>query len=109
MTLAITVREHCMTAKMGDALAVSRFMKKTRDIDQQDVRGITPLGYAVGNNHRTVALHLMLCKANPHGVDAEGNSALHYAAGYGHKQMISTIMKASGEGDKNTGTLMRVN
>merc|ERR1711953_447149 len=84
-------------------------MKKSHTIDQQDVRVITPLGYAVGNGHKTIALHLMLCKANPHGVDAEGNSALHYAAGYGHKQIIGMIMKSSGEGDKNTGTVMRVN
>merc|ERR1712025_700243 len=50
-------------------------------------------GYAIGTNRIAVAKLLLDSRANPHAVDASGNSGLHYAAGYGRKELLEYLLK----------------
>merc|ERR1711963_1065442 len=70
-------------ARRGDMKGVLEYLKKNQPIDAQDLRGITPLGYAVGSNRAAVVKALLDAKANPQVVDVNHNTGLHYAAGYG--------------------------
>merc|ERR1719434_495373 len=58
-----------------------------------DLKGITPLGYAIGANRIAVVKLLLDNRANPFAVDASGNSGLHYAAGYGRKELVEYLLK----------------
>merc|ERR1712007_86189 len=62
-------------------------------MDVQDSKGITPLGYAIGTNRIAVVKLLLDNRANPFAVDAQGNSGLHYAAGYGRKELLEYLLK----------------
>merc|ERR1719265_774720 len=64
-----------------------------QSLDTQDHKGITALGYAVGANRIAVVKQLLDARANPHAVDASGNSGLHYAAGYGRKELLEYLLK----------------
>jgi len=80
-------------AQLGKTEIVSSWITRQFAVDEQDNKGITPLGYACGQGHcRTVEL-LIKCKACPHAVDAGGNNALHYAAGYGKRDCIEVLSK----------------
>merc|ERR1711972_65623 len=70
-------------AKQGDLKEVQEHLKKSLPIDRHDHKGITALGYAIGANRIAVCKLLLDNRANPHAVDANGNSGLHYSAGYG--------------------------
>jgi len=65
----------------------------------QDYKGITPLGYAIGANRIAVVKLLLDSRANPYAVDSSGNSGLHYAAGYGRKELL----ESPGEGVEALG------
>merc|ERR1719453_2971229 len=80
-------------AKMGDLKAVQEYMAKGQPLDAQDQKGITPLGYAIGANRIAVVKLLLDKRANPFAVDATGNCGLHYAAGYGRKELLEYLMK----------------
>merc|ERR1719221_1992540 len=80
-------------AKMGDLKAVQQFHEKGRPLDVQDSKGITALGYAIGANRIAVVKLLLDNRANPFAVDASGNSGLHYAAGYGRKELLEYLLK----------------
>merc|ERR1719162_2137907 len=80
-------------AKRGDLAKVQEFLTRGQAIDTQDLRGITPLGYAIGNNRIAVVKSLLDGRANPHSVDATGNSGLHYAAGYGRKELCEYLLR----------------
>merc|ERR1719277_2948669 len=80
-------------AKMGDLKAVQEYMAKGQPLDAQDQRGITPLGYAIGANKIAVVKMLLDKRANPFAVDATGNCGLHYAAGYGRKELLEYLIK----------------
>merc|ERR1712061_861370 len=80
-------------AKNGDLNAVQEFLGRNRQLDAQDHKGITPLGYAIGANRITVVKLLLDNRANPFAVDASGNSGLHYAAGYGRKELVEYLLK----------------
>mmetsp|Transcript_15093 Transcript_15093/g.32521 ORF Transcript_15093/g.32521 Transcript_15093/m.32521 type:complete len:276 (+) Transcript_15093:39-866(+) len=84
-------------AKFGDIRAVQSYISQTenspdQDVDAFDHRGITCLGYAVGANRQNIAQLLIDSKANPKRVDLDGNSALHYAAGYGRRDMLEYLI-----------------
>ena len=106
-------------AKKGDLAAVQQFLDKKKPLDAQDFKGITPLGYAIGAN-RSLAASLVCAKskcggsavhavpgcagiavvkklldsrANPYAVDSSGNCGLHYAAGYGRKELLEYLLK----------------
>jgi len=80
-------------AKNGDLKAVNEYLAKKQPLDGQDQKGITPLGYAIGANRIAVVKLLLDNRANPFAVDAAGNSGLHYAAGYGRKELCEYLMK----------------
>eukprot|EP00929_Paragymnodinium_shiwhaense_P029057 TRINITY_DN16747_c0_g1_i1.p1 TRINITY_DN16747_c0_g1~~TRINITY_DN16747_c0_g1_i1.p1 ORF type:complete len:268 (+),score=69.44 TRINITY_DN16747_c0_g1_i1:114-917(+) len=86
-----TFHEAC---KKGDLKAVQAWMeKKNNALDAQDHRRITPLGYAIGANKIAVVKLLLEKRANPYAVDASGNSGLHYAAGYGRKELVEHLLQ----------------
>jgi len=80
-------------AKNGDLKSVNEYLAKKQPLDGQDQKGITPLGYAIGANRIAVVKLLLDNRANPFAVDAAGNSGLHYAAGYGRKELCEYLMK----------------
>jgi len=80
-------------AKNGDLKAVQEFLEKKKPLDAQDHKGITALGYAIGANRIAVVKLLLDNRANPFAVDATGNSGLHYAAGYGRKELCEYLLK----------------
>lgn len=82
-------------AKNGDLKAVQEFLGK-QPLDGQDAKGITPLGYAIGANRIAVAKLLLDGRANPFAVDSSGNSGLHYAAGYGRRELLEYLLKVGG-------------
>merc|ERR1719197_235517 len=86
----LTIHE---AAKMGDLKAVQEYVSKKNPLDGQDQKGITPLGYAIGANRIAVVKLLLDNRANPFAVDASGNSGLHYAAGYGRKELVEYLLK----------------
>merc|ERR1712187_418700 len=87
---SLTVHE---AAKNGDLKAVQEYMDKGQPLDAQDQKGITPLGYAIGANRIAVVKLLLDKRANAYAVDATGNCGLHYAAGYGRKELLEYLMK----------------
>merc|ERR1711972_1304742 len=80
-------------AKMGDLKAVQEYQGKGKPLDAHDHKGITPLGYAIGANRIAVVKLLLDSRANPYAVDSAGNSGLHYAAGYGRKELCEYLLK----------------
>eukprot|EP00933_Yihiella_yeosuensis_P032741 TRINITY_DN2637_c0_g1_i2.p1 TRINITY_DN2637_c0_g1~~TRINITY_DN2637_c0_g1_i2.p1 ORF type:complete len:290 (-),score=75.80 TRINITY_DN2637_c0_g1_i2:332-1132(-) len=80
-------------AKNGDLKAVQEYLEKKKPLDAQDQKGITPLGYAIGANRIAVVKLLLDNRANPYAVDSSGNSGLHYAAGYGRKELTEFLLK----------------
>merc|ERR1711920_1141111 len=82
-----------MGAKNGDLKAVNEYLAKKQPLDAQDHKGITPLGYAIGANRIAVVKLLLDNRANPFAVDASGNSGLHYASGYGRKELVEYLLK----------------
>merc|ERR1712061_867818 len=80
-------------AKNGGLKAVQEFLGRKRPLDAQDHKGITPLGYAIGANRIAVVKLLLDNRASPFAVDASGNSGLHYAAGYGRKELCEYLLK----------------
>mmetsp|Transcript_52986 Transcript_52986/g.98043 ORF Transcript_52986/g.98043 Transcript_52986/m.98043 type:complete len:268 (+) Transcript_52986:94-897(+) len=86
----LTVHE---AAKNGDLKSVQEYLTKKQPLDAQDVKGITPLGYAIGANRIAVVKLLLDNRANPFAVDSNGNSGLHYAAGYGRKELVEYLLK----------------
>merc|ERR1712232_806788 len=80
-------------AKNGDLKSVNEYLAKKQPLDGQDQKGITPLGYAIGANRIAVVKLLLDNRANAYAVDATGNSGLHYAAGYGRKELLEYLLK----------------
>merc|ERR1719229_1506946 len=80
-------------AKNGDLKAVQDFLAKKKPLEPQDHKGITALGYAIGANRIAVVKLLLDNRANPFAVDSFGNSGLHYAAGYGRKELCEYLLK----------------
>merc|ERR1719198_1998206 len=83
-------------AKHGDLKSVNEYLAKKQPLDSQDHKGITPLGYAIGANRIAVVKLLLDTRANPFSVDSNGNSGLHYAAGYGRKELVEYLLIAGG-------------
>lgn len=81
-------------AKNGDLKAVMEYLEvKKQPLDVQDQKGVTPLGYAIGANKIAVVKLLLDKRANPFAVDSSGNGGLHYAAGYGRKELVEYLVK----------------
>jgi len=80
-------------AKNGDLKRVQEYLDRKQPLDTQDHKGITPLGYAIGANRIAVVKLLLDSRANPYSVDSSGNSGLHYAAGYGRRELLEYLVK----------------
>merc|ERR1719444_739061 len=80
-------------AKNGDLKAVQDYLGRNKPLDTQDHKGITALGYAIGASRIAVVKLLLDNRANPFAVDASGNSGVHYAAGYGRKELLEYLLK----------------
>merc|ERR1712178_599465 len=89
----LTIHE---AAKNGNLKAVQDFLGRKKPLDAQDHKGITPMGYAIGANRIAVVKLLLDSRANPYAVDSSGNSGLHYAAGYGRKELLEYLLKVGG-------------
>merc|ERR1712083_1164206 len=87
---SLTVHE---AAKNGDLKAIQEYLSKGQPLDAQDQKGITPLGYAIGANKIAIVKLLLDHRANAYAVDSTGNSGLHYAAGYGRKELLEYLIK----------------
>lgn len=91
----ITLQDAC---RNGDIKALEAYLRETesdpasRELEAKDHRGITCLGYAVGANRLDVAKRLLEVRADGSLVDKAGNSALHYAAGYGRQDMLDFLL-----------------
>lgn len=73
-------------AKVGDVEALKKFIEKGDKVNQQDARGITPLGVAVGFNRLQAVEFLLQNGADVTLTDKKGNTVLHYAAGMKSKK-----------------------
>lgn len=91
----ITLQEAC---KFGDIKQLQKYLAETasdpssREIDAMDQKGVTCLGYAIAANRMPVAKLLIENKADPGAVDDKGNNGVHYAAGYGRKDMLEYLI-----------------
>merc|ERR1712224_145799 len=62
-------------AKKGDLPKIQEFLKSRKDVDVRDLKGVTPLGYAVACDHLSAVKMLINAKANLDDVDSVGDSA----------------------------------
>merc|ERR1712137_157800 len=71
-------------ARKGDLDTCKDYITKQNQagvsIDDPNPNGITALGFAIGADKPEIVKLLIGCKANPHAVDAKGNSGARYAA-----------------------------
>eukprot|EP00927_Polykrikos_kofoidii_P043045 TRINITY_DN37092_c0_g1_i1.p1 TRINITY_DN37092_c0_g1~~TRINITY_DN37092_c0_g1_i1.p1 ORF type:complete len:300 (-),score=45.93 TRINITY_DN37092_c0_g1_i1:29-841(-) len=87
----INFHEACKT---GNLEAVESGIGVQPDINAKDFNGITPLGYAIGADRIAVVKLLLANRADTSVVDAMGNAGIHYAAGYGRKELLSILLLA---------------
>lgn len=65
---------------------------KTFDINAWDEKNIAPLGYAVACGHLKAAEILVEKGASLTVLDGQDNTLLHYAAGYGHLEVVQWLL-----------------
>jgi len=87
-TTPVTLHE---AAREGKVDSVKEFLAKGEAVDKKDFKGVTPLGYAVGHNQAGV-VKILLDKGAKAVVDTQGNTALHFAAGYGRTQILELLL-----------------
>jgi hypothetical protein len=87
-------------AKRGDLAKLQEFLKDGKDVNGKDFKGVTPLGYAVGNDQLSTVKVLIDAKANLDDVDSAGNSAVHFAAGYGRKKVLEHLLARGANASK---------
>lgn len=81
-------------AKRGELQAVQELLLVSKDVDTQDHRGVTPLGYAIGAGWTAVTTLLLEAQADVLSVDVRGNGGVHYAAGYGRTEILELLIQA---------------
>jgi YidC/Oxa1 family membrane protein insertase len=93
-------------ALQGNAQAVESFLNgispekdagkiEVPDINAWDDKQIAPIGYAVACGHLETVRLLLQRGADVQIRDGQDNTLLHYAAGYGHQQVLEELLKAS--------------
>jgi len=87
-TTPVTLHEAAREAQLDK---VKEFLKNGVPVDQRDYKGVTALGYAVGHNNPAVVKVLLEAGAKLV-VDAQDNTALHFAAGYGREQVLEILL-----------------
>merc|ERR1719473_1629047 len=79
-------------ASKGDLAKMQEFLKGGKDVNSKDFKGVTPLGYAVGTDQLSAVKVQIDAKANVNDVDSAGNSAVHFAAGYGRVKVLEHLL-----------------
>merc|ERR1712167_339971 len=79
-------------ARRGDLQRIQEFLQDGKDVNAKDFKGVTPLGYAVGHDQLSIVKALIDAKANLNEVDGAGNSAVHFAAGYGRTKILEHLL-----------------
>jgi len=79
-------------ARRGDLQRLQEFLQDGKPVDSRDFKGVTPLGYAVGHDQLSIVKVLIDAKANVNDVDSAGNSAVHFAAGYGRVKVLEHLL-----------------
>ena len=74
------------------------------DVNQADMRGITPLGVAVGFNRIAIVEALLEAGADVEKPDGRGNTVLHYAAG-GVSRQLRGAMNVGGSQRRYSASL----
>merc|ERR1719456_811691 len=87
-------------AKKGDLAKMQEFLKGGKDVNAKDFKGVTPLGYAVGHDQLSAVKVLIDAKANLDEVDSVGNSAVHFAAGYGRVKVLEHLLARGAQASK---------
>lgn len=81
-------------ARAGLVAAVTAALASPKDptVDAADVeRGMSALAYAAAYGHVEVAERLLAARADPRGTDRQGNTILHFAAGYGRGKVCALL------------------
>merc|ERR1712167_284589 len=81
-------------ARRGDLQRIQEFLQDGKDVNAKDFKVVTPLGYAVGHDQLSIVKVLIDAKANINDVDSAGNSAVHFAAGYGKVKVLEHLLCA---------------
>merc|ERR1712072_1022649 len=68
------------------------FLQDGKNVNSKDFKGVTPLGYAVGHDQLSCVKVLIDAKAKLNEVDSAGNSAVHFAAGYGRVKVLEHLL-----------------
>eukprot|EP00927_Polykrikos_kofoidii_P053586 TRINITY_DN48192_c0_g1_i1.p1 TRINITY_DN48192_c0_g1~~TRINITY_DN48192_c0_g1_i1.p1 ORF type:complete len:323 (-),score=49.98 TRINITY_DN48192_c0_g1_i1:105-974(-) len=89
-----TAVEFFDAVKNGDLEVIAEYLSRGPPVNTQDDMGFTPLAYALGKKRTDIAKALLRSRSNPASVDARGNSALHYAAGYRLLEMFDILVTA---------------
>jgi len=87
-------------ARRGDMQRLQEFAKDGKDINGKDFKGVTPLGYAVGHDQLSCVKVLIDMKANVNEIDSAGNSAVHFAAGYGRVKVLEHLLARGANASK---------
>jgi hypothetical protein len=87
-------------ARRGDLQRLQEFAKDGKDINGKDFKGVTPLGYAVGHDQLSCVKVLIDMKANLNEIDSAGNSAVHFAAGYGRVKVLEHLLARGANASK---------
>jgi ankyrin repeat protein len=96
--IPVSLHEACKTRNVE---AVQGYLRKQLpSIDVKDGRGITPIGYAIGGYCVEIVRLLLDNRADPHLVDYNSNSGLHYASGYGHQELVQLLLDNGADANK---------
>ncbi len=80
-------------AYQGNLLAVRLYVLNGAYLDYVEKDGFSPINYAAMEEHWDVVEFLCQSGANPHLVDATGNTALSYARDAGQDKVVQLIRK----------------
>jgi hypothetical protein len=86
---------------MGDAPMVQSLLNSGADIQEKDLRGLTPLSRAVLSNYKDVVAVLLKAGADVNARDGLGLTPLHYAAmaDYGETGIVQQLLAAGSKLD----------
>jgi len=90
-TTPVNLHDAC---KMGLTQAVTDYIAAGGALDTPDSKGIMPLGYAIGANRVAIVKALVEKGADASKCDTHGNTAVHIAAAYGRKDLLSFLLGA---------------
>lgn len=80
----------------GRVHIVRALASATNNINAKDKTGVTPLHRAAGGGHVEALRALLLMKADPHAVDCEENTPLHFAAEEVRIDCVVELIEAAG-------------